>query len=177
MDTDNLIANAIFADGAAAVLVEAAFTPKKHLSLEAFHCNLLPQAKTQMAWHIGDFGFEMVLSAYVPDTIGAGIQQFMQQLMAQTNLATTAIDFYAIHPGGAKILEACEQALKLSKSDNRYAYHVLRNYGNMSSATILFVLKALWDDLKTEDHDKTIFSCAFGPGLTLESMLLRTYLG
>ena len=86
------------------------------------------------------------------------------------------IDTYAIHPGGIKILQACEKALAISKEQNKYAYQVLRDYGNMSSATILFVLKALLDDMSAGDHDKTIFSCAFGPGLTLESMILKTHI-
>jgi alpha-pyrone synthase len=80
---------------------------------------------------------------------------------------------YAIHPGGVKILQACEASLKISKEQNNHAYQVLRQYGNMSSATVLFVLKNLWDTLSHADANKTIFSCAFGPGLTLESMLLK----
>lgn len=95
--------------------------------------------------------------------------------MKQNHLSLSDIDFYAIHPGGIKILQACENALNITQEDNKYAYDVLRKYGNISSATILFVLKAIWDDLNSHLHEKRIFSCAFGPGLTLESMILRTY--
>jgi predicted naringenin-chalcone synthase len=83
------------------------------------------------------------------------------------------IQLFAIHPGGKRILEVIEEQLGLQKSDNRYAYHTLKEYGNMSSPTILFVLKALWNDLHKADAGKNILSCAFGPGLTLESMLLK----
>lgn len=175
MHLDNIISNAIFADGAAAVLIEANPQRQKYFGLTAFHCDLLPQTSEVMAWHVGDQGFDIVLSSYVPEIIKTGISAFMYNLLNQHELTLSAIDFYAIHPGGLKILQACEESLNITVEQNRYAYHVLQNYGNMSSATILFVLKALWDDVDQSDHHKNIFSCAFGPGLTLESMLLRTH--
>ena len=83
-----------------------------------------------------------------------------------------------MHPGGRKILEAIEKALGLQPDHNCFAYEVLRDYGNMSSATVLFVLKEVWNQLAsggaTFDADRpNILSCAFGPGLTLESMVLE----
>ncbi|CDZ78596.1 Alpha-pyrone synthesis polyketide synthase-like Pks18 [Legionella massiliensis] len=172
-DMDNLIANAIFADGAAAVLIEANPEQNKYFSLEYFHCDLLPQSSKEMAWHIGNHGFDMVLTSYVPEAIKSGIASFFHKLIAQGKLTPELIDIYAIHPGGVKILQACEEALKISREKNNYSYETLRNFGNMSSATVLFVLKSIWDDIKKDsDDNKRIFSCAFGPGLTLESMLL-----
>ncbi len=126
-----------------------------------------------MTWHIADSGFDIVLSSYVPQAIQSGIAQFAQRLLQQQQLSLSDIELFAIHPGSQKILQACEKALGLSENDNRYSYDVLRHYGNMSSATVLFVLKKIWDDLSQSDAGKQIFSCAFGPGLTLESMLLR----
>jgi predicted naringenin-chalcone synthase len=126
-----------------------------------------------MAWHIADNGFDIVLSSYVPQAIQSGIAEFTQRLLQQQHMRITDIDFFAIHPGGHKILKACEQALNIKESDNQYSYEVLRQYGNMSSATVLFVLKKIWDDIGVNDVNKQIFSCAFGPGLTLESMLLQ----
>ncbi len=172
---DNIISNAIFADGAAAVLVQAQPTQKKYFSLTGFYCDLLPQTSKEMAWHIADNGFDIVLSSYVPEVIQAGISAFTQQLLNQHNLALSHIDFYAIHPGGLKILQACEASLNISNEHNKYSYQILRDYGNMSSATVLFVLKAIWDAIYPANHNKNIFSCAFGPGLTLESMLLKTH--
>jgi len=171
---DNIVANAIFADGAAALLIEAKPSKQHGLRLDLFHCDLLPQHAKDMAWHIGDNGFDIVLSSYVPNAIQSGIAEFTQRLLTQTNLDLSEIDYFAIHPGGKKILEACEKALHITKHDNRYSYDILRNCGNMSSATILFVLKAIWDDLPKENSEQSIFCCAFGPGLTLESMLLST---
>lgn len=169
---DSIIANAIFSDGAAAVLIEADPKRSKYLSLDAFHCDLLPQHNETMTWHIADSGFDIVLSSYVPQAIRSGIAAFTERLLSQQNRTLTDVDLYAIHPGGKKILQACEEVLSINEDDNRYSYEVLRQYGNMSSATVLFVLKAIWDDRIRAQANKQIFSCAFGPGLTLEAMLL-----
>ncbi len=173
MTMDHMISNAIFADGAAAVLVQAGGGLKKSLCFDAFHCDLLPQTSQEMAWHIGDSGFDIVLSSYVPQVIESGIGACTQTLLDKYQLTWSDIHFYAVHPGGIKILQACEKSLDMSVEQNKYAYQVMRDYGNMSSATVLFVLKSIWDDLKETDHQKNLFSCAFGPGLTLESMLLK----
>lgn len=169
---DNLIANAIFADGAAAVLLESQHQQPVSLTLKSFYCDLLPQTQQEMAWHIADSGFDIALSSYVPDAIENGIAIFMERLLKQSDLKPSDIDFYAIHPGGSKILQASESALGITAEQNQYSYSILRNFGNMSSATVLFVLKAIWDNLKPSDAGKHIFSCAFGPGLTLESAVL-----
>ncbi len=182
-DEDNLLANALFADGSAAALVSAkhtAMTPQ--LSLEQFYCDLAPEGQHDMAWKIGNFGFEMRLSSYVPAIIKNGIRQLIHNLMGRLALPTGSladseepfpIDFYAIHPGGKRILKVIEETLSIRREENNYAYQVLRQFGNMSSPTILFVLKELWQDLTLRDHDKHVLGLAFGPGLTLESMLLR----
>lgn len=170
---ENLISNALFADGAGAVLITAPKMNHKGFVLESFFCDLVPQSTQEMSWQISNFGFEMVLTAYVPEMIRLGIKQFMQNLLEQSYLKLSDVNYYAIHPGGTKILQACEQALDLSTEANRFSYEVLRKYGNMSSATILFVLYNLWHHMKESDQDKRIMSCAFGPGLTLESMMLQ----
>ena len=171
---DNIIANAIFADGAAAVLIQSQpENMQKHLRFKSFYCDIMPKTSQDMAWHIGDSGFDMILSAYVPEAIKSGIAAFADKLFSQSNQSLSDVDYFAIHPGGLKILQACEASFNITQHDNRFAYEVLRQYGNMSSATVLFVLKRIWDSLTSEDDKKTIFSCAFGPGLTLESMLLE----
>jgi len=172
---DNIISNSIFADGAAAVLIQKQTNASKYLEIDSFYCDLVPQTNKEMAWSIADSGFEMVLSAYVPEVIKFGILAFTEKLFKQANFTLNDVDYYAIHPGGPKILQACEESLDISAEDNKYSYDILRQFGNMSSATVLFVLKNIWDTLGKEDDDKSIFSCAFGPGLTLESMLLKTY--
>ncbi len=177
MDLDHLVSNAIFADGAAAALIQAQpAAGTRCFIIQDFYCDILPQTSQEMAWEIADSGFDIVLSAYVPEAIHSGIAAFTERLLTHSQLKMSDLDFFAIHPGGIKILQACEAALGLSKEQNKPAYQVLRNHGNMSSATILFVLKELWADLKQEDHGKNVFCCAFGPGLTLESMVLQTHL-
>lgn len=175
--TENIISNAIFADGAAAVLIQNPLNQQTptYLTLESFHCDLVPQTHQEMAWKIADYGFDIVLSAYVPEAIRSGIAAFAETLFKKTNWSMSEIDYYAIHPGGYKILQACEEALGITPDDNKYSYEVLSQFGNMSSATVLFVLKNIWNNLKRQDNQKTIFSCAFGPGLTLESMLLKAH--
>jgi len=169
---DNLLANALFADGAAAVLVEGESTAPVQLALRRFHNDLAPAGRTDMAWHIGDTGFEMKLSAYVPDVIRQGIGSLTARLLDTLALTVQDIRYFAIHPGGKKILEAIEHALQLTPEHNQPAYRVLRDYGNMSSPTVLFVLNEIWSSLKREDDGQSILSFAFGPGLTLESLLL-----
>lgn len=170
---DNLLANALFADGSACLLVEHEPVAKMNLRPEAFQCNLALDGERDMAWAIGDMGFEMRLSMYVPDVIQKGIRDLATQLLKQVSSEVGQLSFFAIHPGGRRILEVIEQELELTTHDNRYSYSVLRQFGNMSSPTVLFVLKELWRDLTTTDRNKRILSFAFGPGLTLESMVLN----
>jgi len=164
---DNLLANALFGDGSASLIVEG--KPGKGLNLkpEIFHCDLLTDGEEHMAWTVGDLGFEMRLSSYVPDIIRGGIRALTAKLLNGID-----VNYFAIHPGGKRILEVIEKELGISHNQNAHAYNVLKNYGNMSSATVIFVLEELCKNLNGVDHNKKILSFAFGPGLTMESMLL-----
>jgi len=174
-DENNLLANALFGDGSAAVLVEGKPGPGTSLRMQQFFCDLAPVGKQEMAWKIGDHGFEMKLTRKVPDVIKLGIKQLYINLLNSLEDQVNQIDFYAIHPGGKKILKVIEEELELSSHDNRWAYQVLAENGNMSSVTVLFVLKSIMEHLQESDHNKNILSFAFGPGLTLESMLLNIH--
>jgi predicted naringenin-chalcone synthase len=174
-EPDHLVSNALFGDGAAAVLVQATPASATCLRLESFHCDLVSNGKKDMAWHISDFGFEMTLSSYVPEMIRQGIRQLTRNLLDQLTMALPDIRLFAIHPGGRKILECIERELGLTKADNRFAYDILHRFGNMSSATVLFVLKALLATVGPEQDGDPVLSFAFGPGLTLESMLLKVH--
>jgi alpha-pyrone synthase len=170
---DNLLANALFADGSAAVLVERKTNSDLKLSIRDFHSDLAPEGSQDMAWSIGDFGFEMRLSAYVPDIIKKGIVKLAKDLLVKVNSRIDEIDHFAIHPGGRKILEVIESQLGIERSKNAAAYHVLKNFGNMSSPTILFVLAEVIRNISDKNAGEKILSLAFGPGLTLESMVLQ----
>lgn len=124
-----------------------------------------------MAWSIGDNGFNMVLSTYIPEILGNGLETFLQPVLKQYNLHLDEIDLWGVHPGGRAILDKVESVLNLSKQTLQASRAVLSKYGNMSSATILFVLKELLMQSSTKEENQT-FAMAFGPGLTLESVLL-----
>ena len=178
-EEDHLISNALFGDGAAAALVLAQPLPNgaPSLALTAFHCGLEPDGHDDMAWHINDFGFEMTLSSYVPKLIQRGIRHLTDGLLESLPVQLADIRHFAIHPGGRKILETIETELGLTRDDNRHAYRVLRDYGNMSSATVLFVLRDVLAAATPADHGAPVLSFAFGPGLTMEAMLLQLAMG
>lgn len=170
---DNILANALFGDGSAAALVEAEPRTGINLKLEQFHCELATEGEHDMTWTVGDLGFEMRLSSYVPEVIRTGIRSLTRALFSKIGLSPADVSFFAIHPGGKKILETIETELGVTKRQNQFAYDVLRRYGNMSSATVLFVMATQWPTIAAQDHGKRMLSIAFGPGLTLESMLLQ----
>jgi predicted naringenin-chalcone synthase len=106
--TEELLATALFGDGAAAALVTAQ-NSSLSLEIESFYSDIIPDSEEEMAWTIGDFGFELQLSAYVPDILQKGLVQLQENLFEKGALQPQAIDQYALHPGGKRILEACEQ--------------------------------------------------------------------
>ncbi len=169
----NMLANSLFSDGCAAVLVSSQPKMPVSLKVEAFYSDLALEAGDHMTWDIADTGFEMILSSEVPNTIKKGIRGLTENLFKNFNYKIGPADFYAIHPGGRKILDVIGEELNIDKSRIKFAYDVLRDYGNMSSPTILFVIKNLWQSLSAEHIGNRILSFAFGPGLTLESMLLQ----
>lgn len=170
---ENWLANSLFADGSAALLIESSARKGLNLKPEGFYCDLAMNGEQDMAWGVGDTGFEMKLSAYVPDIIRSGIKRLTQSLLDKVSRKIMDISYFAIHPGGKRILEVIEAELNLNKEQNKYAYDVLRKFGNMSSPTVLFVLNEIWNQLTPGDQGKEILSFAFGPGLTMESMILK----
>jgi len=174
-EQNQVVANALFADGAAAAIVSAKSLNQDSmgLSMQSFYAEFDPTGENEMVWRIGDFGFDLQLSAEVPVLIKKGIKELLSKLFIKANLLQEDIDYYAIHPGGVKILEACEEALGISKEQNAFSYEVLRDYGNMSSVTIFFVLEKYMRILTANDAGKKILGCAFGPGLTMESMIIE----
>jgi predicted naringenin-chalcone synthase len=115
----------------------------------------------------------MTLSGYVPDLISEDIEPLIQRALQKNNRSINDITHWCIHPGGRKILDAVSKSLNLQPEQLVHSYQVLRHYGNMSSPTILFVLK---DMLHQLDHQKknSILGLAFGPGLTMETFMAST---
>lgn len=170
---EQLVAGALFGDGSAAVLVEGQPGAGISLAMEKAYCEVMPDGHEAMAWHISDFGFEMRLSAYVPVMLKQGIRKLCGKLLNGSGLDLGAVQHFAIHPGGKKILEVCEEQLDLEHEDNRHAWKVLREWGNMSSPTILYVLNEFRKELQPQQDGETMIAMAFGPGLTVESMQMR----
>ncbi len=164
-EPDHLLANALFADGVAACVVSAC-AGHAQAELLDFQSLYLPQGEDDMAWHIGQDSFLMRLSTYVPELVESGIPALLQlyDKHSQEN-----IEHWAIHPGGKRILQAVEKALGLPPAALAVSYEVLRNYGNMSSVTIFFVLQQLLQ----KQARGYCWAAGFGPGLTLKSALLR----
>lgn len=180
-DPDLIVASSLFADGAAAGIVTAKeiSTDAPGFALDRFHTALATEGEKDMAWTIGDEGFEMILSTSVPQIIGANIEQATRALYAADEKLEAAFDrgrigdeveHWAIHPGGRSILDRVQQQLSLTESQLHPARETLREYGNMSSATVLFVLRRILEDSGTRPGER-VAAMAFGPGLTAESAL------
>ena len=185
-DPDTIMGSALFADGAAAAVISARDIPdgRPLLRLDHFETVLTPVGEESMAWNIGDEGFEMVLGNYVPHIIDDHIIGALEPLLARDEsvrgLPYRDITHWAIHPGGRSILDKVQSRLDLTDEQLVPARETLRNYGNMSSATVLFVLKHITGlpprdgggrDGSGRDGDERICSMAFGPGLTVETAM------
>jgi len=169
---DNLASGLLFGDGSAAILIAGDKHPSKGIRLDGFYSEVVPKGKKDMSWELSSTGFQMTLSGYVPDLIEEDIAVLVDNALKTHGIAKEDVDSWCIHPGGKKILEAIQKSLSISKEDLKASYDILRDYGNMSSATILFVLKELQQAL--QGSRKNIFGVAFGPGLTMETFLAST---
>lgn len=174
-DDENLLANAIFGDGAAAMILTSSPT-NRSLEMRNFFSDLALSARDEMGWYIGDHGFEMHLTSKVPDVIKEGIGQLTDRLLEKIKLQVSDIDFFAIHPGGKRILDVIEEKLHITKEQNKAAREILSSHGNMSSPTVLFVIKRILESMTVADDQKHLLSFAFGPGLTMESAVLKTHI-
>jgi predicted naringenin-chalcone synthase len=177
-DHDRILAASLFGDGAAAAVVTAAPPPagRAALRLDALHTELTGSGSEDMTWTIGDTGFEMVLSGYVPRLLGEHIEKVVAPVFdADPTLAGrpfAAVPRWALHPGGRSILDKVQQSLALGDDQLAPSRDVLRRHGNMSSATVLFVLRDILTGPSPDGPEQRVCALAFGPGLTVETALL-----
>lgn len=168
MNSDNLLANSLFSDGAAAVVVGS--NPQQNetplWSIIKHRSWGMENSLDRMTWEVGNHGFFMKLSPFVPALIGRHITPFLEELLTP-HVESSQCD-WAIHPGGKSILQAIEKAMKLERYQTQAAWDTLSEYGNMSSATFLFVLQNLLKSTR-----KWTLGTGFGPGLSIEGVLLR----
>lgn len=177
-DPDTILGSSLFGDGAAAAIITGRdLDGGRALQLDHFETVLTPVGEEAMAWNIGDNGFEMVLGTYAPKIIDAHIVDALAPLLASddtlTDRAYREIEHWAIHPGGRSILDKVEAKLELDANQLTPSREVLRRFGNMSSATVMFVLKEILDQPGSGAGER-ICGMAFGPGLTVETGLFTT---
>lgn len=173
-DPNNIAASLLFGDGAAAALITANDYEESGLEILGFYAEVLPKGKNDMSWLLSSQGFLMTLSAYVPDLIEEDFESLVTRAMQHYKFQKDDIDKWCIHPGGKRILEVIHKSLHLPENALDKSYEVLRNYGNMSSPTILFVLNEIMQSDLNKNSTEKIFGAAFGPGLTMETMLLAS---
>lgn len=174
---EDVVVNSLFSDGAAAAVLSSreASDARGRLAYVDNRSHLDDDSMEDMTWAIGDTGFKMGLSSRVPDVVGENLPAYVQNLLSPHGLERDDVGFWAIHPGGRRIVEGARAALDLPDAVVQDSLAVLRDYGNMSSPTILFVLKRILDrraqgDGAPPEHGVAM---AFGPGLTIEGTLFR----
>ena len=168
-DSEMLVANTLFADGAAAVVgVPVLNGETSGWNVQAQGTFLMPDSVDAMSWRIGDHGFRMRLSAEVPELIRTNLGGWLGGWLRQQGLALEDVGSWAVHPGGPRILDAVEDAVALENGSLDVSRDVLRGHGNMSSPTVLFVLERL----RKADAPLPCVVLAFGPGLVVEALLV-----
>jgi predicted naringenin-chalcone synthase len=165
-DLEQVLSFLLFGDGCAASLVTA---DPVGTALDSFKAVLVPGTRDLITWNIRDFGFDMVLSGQVPGAIHDALREHMSDILDGST--ANAIDLWAIHPGGRTVLDSVERAFDLDASALAVSRDVLRRYGNMSSATVMFVIEQV---MRSGARGQTGCAMSFGPGLIAETMLFRT---
>ncbi len=168
-NSEMVVANTLFADGAAAVVGTAAQNGEDPgWSVQAQGTFLMPGSGDAMSWRIGDHGFRMTLSAAVPELIRTNLRGWLESWLQDQGFGMEDVGSWAVHPGGPRILEAVQDALVLENGVLNESWEVLRSHGNMSSPTVLFILERL----RKAGAPLPCVALAFGPGLVVEAMLV-----
>lgn len=165
-DLEQILSFMVFADGCSASLITS---EPFGIALDSFHAVLAPGTRDLITWNIRESGFDMVLSGQVPGAIQEALGRQAAEILAGTTVRD--VDLWAIHPGGRSVLDAVERALRLAPDALAASREILRRFGNMSSATVMFVLEAL---MGRGPKRKVGCAMAFGPGLVAETMLFHT---
>jgi predicted naringenin-chalcone synthase len=163
-DIERLLSFLLFGDGCSAALISA---EPFGFALDRFHAEVVPEAVEQITWTIRNSGFDMVLSGKVPTTLSQALRDGSNRVMGGQSV--DSIDLWAVHPGGRTILDAVQDAFNLGESTLATSRAVLRDFGNMSSPTVMFVLAAMLREIIPAGARGC--AMAFGPGLTAETML------
>ena len=165
IELEQVLSFLVFADGCAASLVSA----EPHgLAIDSFLAMQIPETSHLITWRIGELGFDMHLSGQVPGEIGSALKQLGSQVTRGQD--PLGIDLWAVHPGGRSILDAVEKGFALAPDALADSRGVLARFGNMSSATVMFVLREI---MQRAESGQQGCAMSFGPGLTAETMLFH----
>lgn len=174
---EDVIASLLFSDGAASALVcgdnHKKTETKPVLSIDAIGSACIPSTSHLMTWDLSSHAFKMFLSRDLVKVIGENIAPVVHDFLSGNK---EKVDYWAIHPGGIRIIEEVKERLSLVDEQVQDSTNVLKRYGNMSSPTILFILKGMLNRIKSSEQkeDSQAFACAFGPGLTVEMIRFST---
>ncbi len=170
---DNILANMIFADGAAAAYFsKKVLSDKRKLEIQFAESFLFEDSAKFMGWKIGNNGFEMMLSSDLPKIILNSAAPRAKEILSKRGIDISKIKHWALHPGGRAILDSLQNGLELTDEQLKPSREVLRNFGNLSSVSILFVLKNILENVHLVKDDY-LCAIAFGPGLTMELVLFK----
>lgn len=169
---DNILSNLLFADGCAAVLFGQKSSDTLNFAVEETYSFLFENSAEFMGWKVGNHGFEMMLSQELPSLIAQQAVPALKNWLDKKGYVPSAIRYWALHPGGKAIIKAVEDGMQLRPEQTKSSYTTLAEYGNMSSASILYVLKDILEN-NTLQKDEVCCAVAFGPGLTMEAAILR----
>ena len=169
---DNIASSLLFGDGSAAMLVCHDNNRDRGLRIENFYSEVITKGKRDMAWELSSSGFVMTLSGYIPELIEEDFSPLVTRAFRESGHDIKNVTNWCIHPGGKRILDAIHRSLDFKNGELQNCYDVLKEFGNMSSATIVFVLQKIMHAIKSGSSKELIFGAAFGPGLTMETFLV-----
>jgi alpha-pyrone synthase len=164
-DLEQMLSFLLFADGCAAYLVSAR---PVGLAIDSFRALRIPSTSHLITWKIREMGFDMHLSGQVPAEIARAMKEIGSEITRGAD--PLGIDLWAVHPGGRTVLDAVEKGLGLGTESLRHSRNVLARFGNMSSATVMFVLASI---LREAQPGQRGCAMSFGPGVTAETMLFH----
>ena len=168
-ESDKAVANALFADGAAALVGEDRGDVSGQWRVAATGSCIIPDSTAAMGWLVRDNGFEMILAREIPDLIAQNLKPWLVTWLAKHGLTIADVPSWAIHPGGPRILTAVEESVGLTREQMEPSRAVLAQYGNMSSPTVLFIA----EELRQRGAQLPCVMIGFGPGLVAEAVLWR----
>jgi alkylresorcinol/alkylpyrone synthase len=167
----NVVSSALFGDGAAAIVLSGKSVPGQPRIL-ATESTLFPQTTEVMGFDLRDSGFHIVLSAEIPELVCAEVPQLAARFLGAQELTVSDISHFLLHPGGRRVLEGLVECLGITSEQATVSKTILRDYGNLSSASVLYILDRFLKTEQTRSGDLGLL-LAFGPGFSAEALLLR----